>query len=174
MKQLSPRVIAPALVVALFAASLPAQAQYSVYRHPVASSVAVTSVVSLVVVTAPIWLTSAGIGKLHDGSVQRSRARVARAERAGPLPPLTVERIEPQADGGFQVALKNPDAPDDLALLQWPARSDTSAPAVAVGDVLAFEPTPAGAGWTVTAVDGAALAFLPTTDAAASNLSERW
>lgn len=184
MKQLSRRVIAPVLVMALCAASLPSQTlqasglsvrtQNAIYRNPVASSVAVTSVVSLVVVTAPIWLTSAGIGKLHDASVHSGRGRLARADKAGPLPPLTVERIQAQSDGGFQVALKNPEAPDELALLQWPARTDTAEAAVAVGDVLAFQPTPAGAGWTVTAADGVALAFLPTPGAAASNLSERW
>jgi hypothetical protein len=40
--------------------------------------------------------------------------------------------------------------------------------------VLDFTPTPAGAGWMVADADGTALAFLPTQDAAATSMSERW
>lgn len=173
MKRISHLAVAPLLALALSTPSAPAQAQmYS--KHPVASSVLITSVASLAVVTAPIWLTSAGLGKLHDGSARRSRVAHAARTKAGPLPPLTVERVEQQADGGYQVALQNPQAPDDLAVLQWPARPDNAVAEMKVGDVLAFNPTPAGAGWTVAAADGTALAFLPTADAASSNLSERF
>ncbi len=59
-------------------------------------------------------------------------------------------------------------------MVQWPARDDNPARALKAGDVLAFTPTEAGAGWMVADAQGTQLAFLPTTDAAAGNLSERW
>ena len=58
--------------------------------------------------------------------------------------------------------------------MEWPARADNPAAGVKVGDVLDFKPTPAGAGWTVANAGGAALAFLPTTTAAATSMSERF
>lgn len=173
MKRISMLALAPMLALVLHAPSAQAQV-YPSSKHPVASSVLITSVASLAVVTAPIWLTSAGLNKARKGSERRARFANATGTKAGPLPPLTVERVEHLADGGYQVALQNPQAPGELAVLAWPARPDNPAAEVTVGDVLAFEPTPAGAGWTVAAANGTPLAFLPTADAAASNLSERW
>jgi hypothetical protein len=136
------------------------------------------SVLSVAVITAPIWLTVAGFEGSAKGSERRSKGKHEGAgkagAKAGPLPPLTVEKVEQQPDGGCKVSLKNPEAPNDLAVVQWPARADTAAPAVKEGDVLAFTPTETGSGWMVADAKGTALAFMPTTDAAASNLSERW
>lgn len=171
MTRISRLAVSPLLAVALCATSLPASAQEFSTQHPVASSVIVTSVVSVVVVTAPIWLLSAGVSKASDGSARRSRA--AKARKAQPLPPLTVETVEPTDDGAVQVALKNPQAPDELAVLRWPAQTDSPLAGVGVGDVLAFTPTPGGAGWNVANAQGATLAFLPT-DPDAAQPSARW
>lgn len=165
----------PLLAVSLIAGGLPASAQDLSRASPVTSSVLMTSVVSLAVITAPVWLSSLGVSELHDASMPHNRAaRAAKRQKAGPLPPLTVERVAHQPDGSYQVALKNPQAPDAPAVVAWPARPDNPAANVKVGDVLDFTPTPAGAGWTVAAADGTALAFLPTTDAAANSMSERF
>ena len=61
---------------------------------------------------------------------------------------------ERQADGAYQVALKNPEAPPVLAVVQWPARDDNPPQALKAGDVLAFTPTEAGAGWMVADAQG--------------------
>jgi hypothetical protein len=166
---------ASALALALLAASLPASAQKFGHASPVTSSVLTTSVVSLAVITAPVWLSALGVSELHDASMPHNRAaRAAKRQKAGPMPPLTVERIAPQPDGSYEVELKNPQAPDAPAVVAWPARADNPAAGVKVGDVLDFTPTPAGAGWMVADADGTALAFLPTQDAAATSMSERW
>lgn len=173
MTRIARLTVSPLLAVALCATSVPASAQMLTgNKHPVASSVIVTSIVSVVVVTAPIWMVSAGVSKASDGSARRSRAR-AEAKKAQPLPPLTVEKVEHTADGGIQLALQNPQAPDDLAVLQWPAQADSPVTAVAVGDVLAFTPTEGGAGWNVANAQGTTLAFLPT-DPDAAQPSTRW
>ncbi|MGV6493592.1 hypothetical protein ACTUVK_004054 [Stenotrophomonas rhizophila] len=166
-------VVSPLLAVALCATSVPASAQLLTgNKHPVASSVIVTSVVSVVVVTAPIWLVSAGVSKAGDASARRSRAR-AEAKKAKPLPPLTVEKVERTTEGGVQLELQNPQAPDEPAVLAWPGGADTSVNAVKVGDVLDFTPTQGGAGWNVANAEGTTLAFLPT-DPDAAQPSARW
>jgi len=162
------------LAVALLAPALPASAQDLSRASPVTSSVLATSVVSLAVITAPVWLSALGVSELHDASMPHNRAARAAAKKAGPLPPLTVERVAQQPDGAYRVDLRNPEAPDELAVVEWPARADNPAAGVKVGDVLDFKPTPAGAGWTVANAGGAALAFLPTTTAAATSMSERF
>ncbi|MEG2806172.1 hypothetical protein [Stenotrophomonas sp.] len=164
--------VSPLLAVAVCAASLPATAQQFSTQHPVASSVIVTSMASAVVITAPIWLLSAGVSKASDGSARRSRAR-AEAKKAGPLPPLTVEKVERTAEGGVQIALQNPQAPDEPAVLAWPAPAQSPVDTVKVGDVLAFTPTPGGAGWNVANAEGITLAFLPT-DPDSAQPSTRW
>ena len=169
-------ILAVALSVAIAAPQAGAQ-NFTPSQQSV-SYAAISAYVSIAVVTAPIWLTAAGFKGSAKGSERRSAARDkgagAAGAKAGPLPPLTVEKVERQADGAYQVALKNPEAPADLAVVQWPARDDNPAQALKAGDVLAFTPTEAGAGWMVADAKGTQLAFLPTTDAAASNLSERW
>ena len=172
MTRVSRSIVTPLLAIAVCATSLPAPAQVVGINHPVTSSVIVTSVVS-VVVTAPVWLVSAGLSKAGDASARRSRAAKDARGKAGPLPPLTVEKVEHTLDGGIEMALQNPQAPDEPAVIAWPAREDNPAAAVAVGDVLALTPTQGGAGWTVTTAEGTALAFLPI-DAAAAQPSARW
>ncbi|MCF7751946.1 hypothetical protein KQ945_14395 [Bacillus subtilis subsp. subtilis] len=175
MKRLPTFALSPLLAMTLIATSVPAAAQNFAHASPVTSSVVATSVVSLAVITAPVWLSALGVSELHDASMPHNRAaRAAKRKKAGPLPPLTVERVAQQPDGGYRVDLRNPQAPDDLAVVEWPARADNPAAGVKVGDVLDFKPTPAGAGWTVAAADGTALAFLPTGAAAATSMSERF
>ncbi len=167
--------VAPLLALALLATSLPAGAQNLSNASPVTSSVLTTSVVSLAVVTAPVWLSALGVSQLHDASMPHNRAvRAAKRQKAGPLPPLTVERVTHQPDGSYEVELKNPQAPDAPAVVAWPARADNPAAGVKAGDVLDFTPTPAGAGWMVADAQGTALAFLPTNDAATTSMSERF
>lgn len=174
MKRLPALAVSPLLALTLFATSLPATAQNFARASPVTSSVATTSVVSLAVITAPVWLSALGVSELHDASMPHNRIARAAKQKAGPLPPLTVERVAQQPDGGYRVDLKNPQAPDALAVVEWPARADNPAAGVKVGDVLDFTPTPAGAGWTVAAANGTALAFMPTGAAAATSMSERF
>lgn len=175
MTRIARLAVSPLLAVALCASSLPVSAQEFSTQHPVASSAIVTSVMSVVVITAPVWLVSAGLSKASDGSARRSRAR-AEAKKAAPLPPLTVEKVERTAEGGVQLALQNPQAPNEPAVLAWPARTDNPAETVKVGDVLDLTPSPGGAGWTVANAEGTALAFLPAEAAAAQSnqSSERW
>lgn len=172
MKRFS--ILAVALSVAI--AAPPAHAQNFTPGQKASSVVMLGSFISVAVITAPIWLTAAGFKESGKGSERRTAAKATGTGngKAGPLPPLTVEKVERQADGGYQVALKNPQSPDDLAVVQWPARDENPAQALKVGDVLDFTPTEAGAGWMVADAQGATLAFMPTTDAAANNLSERW
>lgn len=173
MKRFS--ILAMALSVAI--AAPPAGAQHFTPSQVASSYAALGSYVSIAVITAPVWLTVAGFKGSAKSSERRSAAKregAGKEGKAGPLPPLTVEKVEKQTDGGSKVSLKNPDAPNDLAVVHWPAGGEKPAPTPNVGDVLAFTPTETGAGWMVADAKGTALAFMPTTDAAASNLSERW
>lgn len=135
---------------------------------------AVSAVVSVYAVSfvaaSPVLLVAAGAKKVGDASRRDTPAR----DKAAPLPPMAVQKVEAQADGGYHVALQRPDAPDQNALLNWPARADNPAAQLKVGDMLAFTPTAQAAGWMVTAADGATLAFLPTPQAASGQLSEQW
>ncbi|WP_421568999.1 hypothetical protein [Stenotrophomonas sp. PD6] len=171
MKRLSSLAVALSLVVT----SSPVAAQDYTPGQGASSVVIFGGLMSLAVVTSPVWLTVGAVHESQEKSNNR-RERGARADglKAGPLPPLTVEKIEPKANGAVDVSLRNPQAPQDLAVVQWPARDDNPAKTLKVGDVLDLTPTPTGAGWTVAGADGTAVAFLPTPDAAANNLSERW
>ncbi len=135
------------------------------------SYAAIGSFMTLYVVTSPVWLTSAALDKASAKSKVNGRKT---AGKAGPLPPLTVETLETKADGAVEVALKNPDAPEELAVVQWPARDDNSGKGLKVGDVLDFTPTEAGAGWMVANAKGETLAFMPTADAAKNQMSEAY
>lgn len=134
----------------------------------------VSAVISVYTVSfiaaSPVLLVAKGSQSVREGS-KRTKPDTGKAV---PLPPMAVQQIDRQPDGGFHVALQRPDAPDATALIDWPARADNPAATLKVGDVLHFEPTEVGAGWTVTAADGEALALLPTPDAAAGHSSERW
>jgi len=95
--------VAPLLALTLLATSLPVSAQNLSNASPVTSSVLTTSVVSLAVITAPVWLSALGVSQLHDASMPHNRAaRAAKRQKAGPLPPLTVERVTHQPDGSYE------------------------------------------------------------------------
>lgn len=85
-----------------------------------------------------------------------------------------MERVARQPDGGYRADLRNPQAPQDLAVVEWPASAGNRAVGVKVGDVLDVTPAPADAGWTVANANGAALGLLPTTTATATGMSERF
>lgn len=148
----------------------PTQAR-NMWSERAVSATLVGSARSLYVITSPIWLTSAGYMSLI-GASSGSGGGGNIAGRAGPLPPLTVAKVDTLADGVIEVALKNPDLPEDLAVVQWPVRDDNPAKDLKVGDVLDFTPTEVGAGWTVANARGEMLAFMPTQDAAKHHMSE--
>lgn len=171
MKRFSMTVLA--LGVAMGTA--PANAQMFTKGQLASSVVAASGVASLAVLTAPVWLTLGASKKLHDHSASGGFAGVGGAGmKAGPLPPLTVEKVVAQADGAVDVTLMNPDSPTELAVVQWPARENNPGTTLQVGDVLDLTPTEVGSGWTVANAEGVALAFLPTAHAARNQMSERW
>ncbi|SON85925.1 conserved hypothetical protein [Xanthomonas phaseoli pv. phaseoli] len=47
-------------------------------------------------------------------------------------------------------------------------------PRIRVGEMVRFQPSPAGSGWTVHTGQGKALAFVPTEAAAAYGSSQTW
>ncbi|WP_282295721.1 hypothetical protein [Stenotrophomonas sp. PS02289] len=161
--------ISAVLASALIAA--PVQAETHDLSDKAMSYAAIGSFVTLYVVTSPVWLTSAAVDKLSARSKANGKKT---AGKAGRLPPLTVEKVETQADGAVEVTLKNPEAAEDLAVVQWPARDDSPGKALKVGDVLDFTPTDVGAGWMVANAQGETLAFMPTDDAAKSQMSEAY
>ncbi len=162
-----------ASVCALLATVLlmaPAQAR-NMWSERAVSATLVGSGRSLYVITSPIWLTSAGYMTLI-GASNHSGGGGRIAGKAGPLPPLTVAKVDTLANGAIEVALQNSDVPEELALVQWPVRDDNPAKDLKVGDVLDFTPTEVGAGWVVANAKGEMLAFMPTQDAAKHHLSE--
>ena len=162
------------LAVTVAVSAAPADAQMFNKRQLASSVVALSGFASLAVLTAPVWLTVGASKKVHEYSSSGRVADVGGAGRkAGPLPPLTVEKVVAHADGAVDVTLKHPDSPE-LAVVQWPARESNPADGLTVGDVLDLTPTSAGSGWMVAKGGGEALAFLPTADAAKNQMSERW
>jgi hypothetical protein len=134
------------------------------------------SVMSLVVITAPVWLTFNASDKMLDASNKDGTGKGKATKgttKAGPMPPLTVEKVEPQANGQVDVTLKHPDSAD-RAVVQWPARENNPANTLQVWDVLDLTPTAVGSGWMVAKGGGEALAFLPTEGAVQNQMSERW
>lgn len=173
MKQVSMLVLALSVVVT--SAPVSAGEMHNASPQDKLSSYAmIGSVVSLVVITAPVWLTFNASEKMLGGSDKDGKDKAAKGKtKAGPLPPLTVEKVEPLAGGQVDVTLKHPDSPE-VAVVQWPARENNPADALKVGDVLDLTPTPAGSGWMVAKDGGEALAFLPTEGAAKNQMRERW
>lgn len=70
--------------------------------------------------------------------------------------------------------LQDPANAENTALLHWPARQDDPTAGFRVGETVTFQPSPAGAGWTVQSPQGQALAFVPTAESAAQNSSTTW
>lgn len=120
------------------------------------------------VVAVPSILLSHSVG----GVLQTAGPR--QDTRAGPLPPMRVEAVEQDDDGGREVRLQDPDVIEHRAVLRWPARDDDPTAGFIVGARVTFVPTPAGSGWTLHSEAGEALAFVPTETAAADNLSQAW
>ncbi|MCC8626089.1 hypothetical protein [Xanthomonas vesicatoria] len=127
---------------------------------------------AILVISAPYFVSlalghsaMAGSEALGDASHKAS---------AGPLPPMRVKSVEKTTDGGCEVQLQDPEKADNTALLRWPAREDDPATGFRVGETVTFQPSPAGAGWTVQSPQGQALAFVPTAESAAQNSSTTW
>ena len=81
--------------------------------------------------------------------------------------------MEITAAGERQVQLQVPDKADQTATLRWPARvHEDQTAAFVVGQKVHFDPTEAGAGWTVKSAQGQALAYVPTAYAAGDVMSQ--
>jgi D-serine deaminase-like pyridoxal phosphate-dependent protein len=168
MHLLSKSALALAVLGMNLATVLPAQAGNLTGKQQSAVSAVVSVYAISFIAVSPVLLVAGG-SKAVGNSTHREKPAKAAA-----LPPMAVQAVERQPDGGYHVALQRPEAPEQNALVDWPARPDNPAARLKVGDVLNFAPTDVGAGWTVHAEDGAALAFLPTPEAAATQASERW
>ncbi|XFC37425.1 hypothetical protein ACEF39_000390 [Stenotrophomonas indicatrix] len=131
-------------------------------------------VTSLIVVSVPL-ATSMGLAALSKAPFKASERNGKVAERtpAVPLPPMEVKQVATTAAGERQVHLQVPDKADQTATLQWPAiEGEDPVAGFVVGQQVRFDPTDAGAGWTVKNSDGKALAYVPTAYAAGDALSE--
>lgn len=128
-------------------------------------SVLVTSVSAALVVSGPLFLSAAGVRKAADMSGGHRDGRARRAT-AGNLPDMRVKSVGTNAEGGRQVALEDPANPENTAMLQWPKRNDDPAAGFNEGTLVAFQPSPQGTGWMLRNPQGAALAFVPTIEAA--------
>ncbi|WP_282295720.1 hypothetical protein [Stenotrophomonas sp. PS02289] len=162
--------ISAALATLLVAAPVQGQERLS---EGVVSSVGIGAYMVVSLVTAPIWMASGAAMMASDKSSDGNTGKKT-AGKAGKLPPLTVEKVDTKADGAVEVALKNPESPEDLAVIQWPARENNPGKTLKVGDVLALTPTEAGAGWLVANAQGETLAFMPTADAVKNQMSEAY
>ncbi|ALR06484.1 hypothetical protein XFHB_06140 [Xylella fastidiosa] len=87
-------------------------------------------------------------------------------------PPMQVKSVEIQQDGGYQVKLQDPKAPENQAELRWPARQDNPTAGFKVGELVHFQPNKNGIGWTVRSAQEETLAFMPTATAANHVFSE--
>lgn len=124
-------------------------------------------VTSLIVLSVPLGIAM-GL------KASERNARVAERTPAVPLPPMEVKQVATTAAGERQVQLQVPDKADQTATLQWPAiEGDDPVAGFVVGQQVRFDPTDAGAGWTVKNSDGKALAYVPTAYAAGDALSEQ-
>ncbi|MEE9875614.1 MAG: hypothetical protein PBU97_02225 [Stenotrophomonas maltophilia] len=115
-----------------------------------------------------------GLSELSKAPFKASE-RNGRATRtkAVPLPPMEVKKVETTPEGERQVQLQVPDKADQTATLRWPARvHQDQAAGFVVGQQVHFDPTEAGAGWTVKSAQGQALAYVPTAYAAGDVMSE--
>ncbi|MCM2526259.1 hypothetical protein NDN64_17060 [Stenotrophomonas maltophilia] len=137
------------------------------------SSEASVLITSLIVVSVPL-AASAGLSELSKAPFKASErnGRGART-KAVPLPPMEVKKVETTPEGERQVQLQVPDKADQTATLRWPVRvHEDQTAAFVVGQRVHFEPTEAGAGWTVKSAQGQALAYVPTAYAAGDVMSE--
>lgn len=130
--------------------------------------------VSMVLTLSIPLAASVGLVELSKAPFKASEQRSARKRvPAKPLPPMEVKDVTTDAQG-CKVQLQVPGNAEQTATLQWPTRQDNPGAAFAVGETVAFVPTPAGAGWNVTDGGGKTLAYVPTEYAAADNLTGTW
>ena len=130
------------------------------------ASVLITGSSVVMVVSGPIFLSAAGVRGAADMSKESSERREEKRRiSAGTLPDLEVKSVETAADGGRRVTLEDPANVENRATLQWPKREDDPAAGFTVGEKVAFQPSPQGAGWMLRSPQGAALAFVPTIEA---------
>ncbi|MBB4131290.1 MULTISPECIES: hypothetical protein [unclassified Xanthomonas] len=127
---------------------------------------------AILVISAPYFVSLAVGHSAIAGSEAISDA--SNKVSAGPLPPMRVKSVEKTTDGGCEVQLQDPQQTENTALLRWPARQDDPTAGFRVGDTVTFQPSPAGAGWTVQSPQGQALAFVPTAESAAQNTTQTW
>ncbi|MCB7147767.1 hypothetical protein LI078_14400 [Stenotrophomonas maltophilia] len=137
------------------------------------SSEASVLITSVIVVSVPL-AASAGLSELSKAPFKASERREkAQRTKAVPLPPMEVKKVETTPEGERQVQLQVPDKADQTATLRWPARvHEDQTAAFVVGQRVHFDPTEAGAGWTVKSAQGQALAYVPTAYAAGDVMSE--
>ncbi|MCP3035540.1 MULTISPECIES: hypothetical protein [Xanthomonas] len=124
----------------------------------------------------PVLIASGVAGSVFSAPVAASNtvAESRREARAGKLPPMRVQAVDTLPAGARQVRLQDPQQAENTAVLQWQARQDDPAAGFHVGEMVTFQPSPAGSGWTVHAEQGQALAFVPTEAAAAYGSSQTW
>ncbi|MCD9088285.1 hypothetical protein [Stenotrophomonas sp. SY1] len=160
-------VLALAVVAGLGTAIAPAHAGDGMDLNASEASVLITGFSAVMVVSGPVFLSAAGVGKVTDMSRESQEKRQdKRRISAGPLPDMKVKAIDQTADGGRSVALEDPANAENTAQLHWPQREDNPAANFVVGQTVAFTASPKGAGWMLRAEDGAVLTFVPTIEAA--------
>ena len=116
-----------------------------------------------------------GLAELSKAPFKASErnGKVAARTPAVPLPPMEVKQVATTPAGDRQVHLQVPGKADQTATLQWPAAAgDDPIAGFVVGQQVRFDPTDAGAGWTVKSAQGQALAYVPTAYAAGDVMSE--
>ncbi|AMV06569.1 hypothetical protein AC028_06825 [Xanthomonas citri pv. aurantifolii] len=124
----------------------------------------------------PVLIASGVFASVVAGPLTASSEMAAsrRKAHAGKLPPMRVQAVDTLPAGARQVRLQDPQQAENTAVLQWQARQDDPAAGFHVGDMVTFQPSPVGSGWTVHAEQGRALAFVPTEAAAAYSSSHIW
>lgn len=128
----------------------------------------------VMIVSGPVFLSAKGVQKAGDASRESRKddGKEPRRISAGPIPDMQVKSIDNHETGGRRVVLEDPADARNTATLQWPQRQDDPAALFSVGQTVLFAPSPQGAGWMLRADDGAALAFVPTAQAAADSHSQ--
>jgi hypothetical protein len=142
---------------------------------PSQASVLVTGASVVMVVSGPAYAAVVGARSASRASGRAlDRASADAGDKQASLPPMRVRQIEHTADGGRALHLQDPQNPDNLALLQWPARADDPTAGFAVDQLIAFQPSAEDTGWLLhdAAGNGPALAFVPAIEAASSQHSQ--
>ncbi|AAW77524.1 conserved hypothetical protein [Xanthomonas oryzae pv. oryzae KACC 10331] len=131
---------------------------------------------SALAVSTPVLVVGGALASvLFPTSMAVQAARNASSNpRAATLPPMRVQAVQTLPEGESEVQLEDPKQVDATLSLCWQARQDDPAAGFQVGEMVTFQPSPAGSGWTVHAEQGKALAFVPTEAAAAYSSSHTW